>query len=255
MHERLNYILEQVNENKSVKTSDLAKELNVSTVTIRNDLQTLHNQDKLVKTHGGAMHKENTISHNTSFNYRQFQNVPKKRAIIKEALNLIKNGQTIMLDASSTCLLLANELSRFDQLTVVTNGIYSMLVLKDFPQITTIFVGGIVTHNSGSTEGTLGQGLLDSIKADIAFTSSHSISVDEGLSDFNYYEVQLKQQMLKRTNKVVALVDSTKFGKGSVASYIELDKIDMIYTDDEIDVEYQQGFEEQDVKLKICKTV
>lgn len=253
MQERHKYILDRLELNSSVKTSELAEELNVSTVTIRNDLQVLHNSGKLIKTHGGASQSENIFSHNTSFNYRQFQNISKKKAIVREAIKEVRNGHTIMLDASSTCLLLASELSKFEQLTVVTNGIYSMLVLKDFPQINIIFVGGIVTHNSGSTEGTLGVDLLKSINVDIAFTSPHSISSDIGLSDFNYYEVQLKDQMLKRAQRKVVLVDSTKYDKGSVASYLPIEEIDQIYTDDELNPEYVKELEQRNLNFTLCK--
>lgn len=252
MQERHKYILNQLSEHESVKTSDLAEELNVSTVTIRNDLQYLHNKNKLIKSHGGAIKNQNNFFFNTSFNYRQFQNIEKKKAIISRALSEIKNGQTIMIDASSTCLLLAGELNRFEQLTVVTNGIYSMLVLKEFPQITTIFVGGIVTHNSGSTEGLLGTDLLNSINVDIAFTSPHSISSISGLSDFNYYEVQLKNEMLLRAKRIVSLVDSTKYDKGSVASYWPIDKIDKIYTDIELNKKYIKEIEKLNIEIQLC---
>lgn len=253
MNEREIFILNELIEKGKVSTTELSKQLNVSTVTIRNDLTQLDNEGKLVKTHGGAIAKSNTSPIRTNFEFRETQNYSKKKAIAEYALKYIKDGQTIMLDASSTCLLLAHELHRFNRLTVITNGIYSMLALKDYAHITTIMIGGIVTPNSGSIEGSLGKDILSSINVDIAFTSSHSISIETGLSDFNFYEVELKKMMLERANKKIALVDATKFGKGSVASFSDLSNIDEIITDCSLSNDFKKQFEKEHPVITVCE--
>ena len=226
--ERHNQIMDLLNENKTMTTNELCEQLNVSAATIRNDLNFLEKEQLIKKFHGGATLPEE--SNNLEFHKRDKVNNLEKESIANEAIKLIKNDQCILLDASSTALALAKKLHIFDRLTVITNGIYAMLALKDIPNITVIFIGGIVTKNSGCTEGLLGSDLLNKINSDISFVSAHGFTLNEGLTDFNIYEVELKKQMLKRSKKTVALLDSSKFETVSTSSFCKSNELDLIIT-------------------------
>src|SRR6056297_1082681 len=119
-HTRKNKILELLKTHKQISTQELEKELSVSGATIRNDLAQLEEKGLVKRIHGGAVlpEKENK----NSFRKRSEKNVEEKKAIGKIAKNYIENGQTIILDASSTILYLLPYLTQYEKLTIITNG-------------------------------------------------------------------------------------------------------------------------------------
>ncbi|SCH50539.1 Glycerol-3-phosphate regulon repressor [uncultured Clostridium sp.] len=249
--ERHNQIMELLYKNTRMTTNELCEQLNVSAATIRNDLNFLEKEQLIKKFHGGATLPDQ--SNNLEFHKRDKINNIEKENIANEALNLIKNDQCILLDASSTSLSLAKKLHIFDRLTVVTNGIYAMLALKDVPNITVIFIGGIVTKNSGCTEGLLGVDLLSKINADISFVSAHGFTLNEGLTDFNIYEVELKKQMLKRSKKSIALLDFSKFENVSTASFCKSNELDLIITDNKADNKALEKYRNAGINITVCE--
>lgn len=249
--ERHNEIISLLNKNLRMTTNELCKELNVSATTIRNDLNFLDKQNLIKKFHGGAAIIEKHFT--MDIHKRDKENQEEKESIAIEALDLIESGQCIILDASSTSLALARKLHKFEKLTVVTNGIYTMLTLKDMPNVTVIFIGGIATKNSACTEGLLGEGLLNKIHADFAFVSAHGFTLNEGLTDFNIYEVELKKLMLKRSKKSVALLDYTKFDHISTASFGKSNEIDFIITDNKCNESYIKNYRNSGVSVIVSK--
>lgn len=253
--ERHNYILKLLADNGLVTTNELCELLDVSPATVRNDLNKLEKDRLIHKTHGGATLLSSTIQksqNNYPFSERENKNKREKEAISNAALKHIEENQCIILDASSTALAVARKLDRFSRLTVVTNGIYTMLALKDMPNITVIFIGGIVTKNSGSIEGLLGYDLLNHINADTAFISSHAFTLLEGLADFNIYEAELKKQMLSHSRSCIALLDYTKLEHISIANYCPTKDIDYLITDEQIAPELLTRYKNNGIKIEVA---
>lgn len=258
--ERQQLIMQMLRDKGNVSTNELSIALSVSPVTIRKDLTKLSNDGLITKTHGGATlltqiqveAPENVWQSDFNFKTRELTNKDAKEMISEYALSLIQDNQCILLDGSSTALTLAKKLSRFNKLLVITNGIYTMLALKDNPAINVIMIGGMVTKNSGSVEGLLGADLLNHIHIDTAFVSARGFSVKEGFTDFNVYEVELKKAMLKKCNKVVALLDSSKFEHVSTSSFLAATDADLLLTDDQISKEYLQKYMSNNIAIKVC---
>lgn len=237
--ERQNQILDYLRQNRKATTNELSELLGVSTTTIRTDFNRMEKEGLLTKTHGGAIYRESggqqaLTGRPYHFQERELENIHLKEQIAKKARAYISDHMCIILDASSTAYTLARQLDGFQQLTVITNGIYTALALKDVPGITVILAGGIVTQQSASIEGLLGQDLLARINADIAFVSARGFSVDEGLTDFSIYEADLKREFVRRSTRCIALVDHTKFGSASISSYASIDDVNLVITDDEL---------------------
>jgi DeoR/GlpR family transcriptional regulator of sugar metabolism len=235
--ERHNFILRTLEDNGHVTTNQLCDLLEVSAATIRNDLYKLQKDHLIHKTHGGATllsQVNKKPQNNYTFFEREYKNQKEKEAISNAAIKHIVDNQCIILDASSTALAVAKKLDRFSRLTVVTNGIYTMLALKDMPNITVIFIGGIVTKYSGSTEGLLGNDLLNHINADTAFVSAHGFTLKEGMTDFNIYEAELKTHMISHARHCVALLDYTKLESTSIACFQHTKDINCIITNKQI---------------------
>jgi DeoR/GlpR family transcriptional regulator of sugar metabolism len=248
--ERRNLIMERLNKHKRVIIKELSKEIKVSEATLRTDLAKMEEGGLLLRTHGGAIPADTNTESETSFSMRERKNKNEKYAIAKKALELITNGQCIILDASSTALELAHILKDIQiQLTVVTSSINTALELNDHPDITVILLGGIVKRNSLAMEGSLGVDLLKKINIDIMFTSSNGFSIESGLTDFSVYEVELKREMVKASERVVALFDHTKVNKNSIASFASIDQIDTIITDANLEIDYVRKLAEWGIKV------
>jgi DeoR/GlpR family transcriptional regulator of sugar metabolism len=236
--QRRNKIMEILNEHKQILVNSLSVDLNISEGTLRNDLKTLEEEGLLERTHGGAVLPKAKAHLSDSTLRSREMNRAEKIAIGKAAVDYVQNGQCIILDASTTGLELVNNLMHFDFLTVVTNGLVTAQELNRNPRINVILIGGVLRSGSSNLEGLLGRDLLTKIHADIFFTSAHGFSITEGLTVFDVYEAELKKLMAANASKVIALLDHTKLGKRSTATFAELSQIDTIITDSNADPEF-----------------
>lgn len=234
--ERRQLILNILEEKKRVTVKDLAKDVNVSEATLRTDLNTLEQENLLTRTHGGAVLNEDLSSNKISFSERAKENTDSKIIIAQKAINLINQKDCILLDASTTALSFAQLLKNSQlNITVVTNGISAAIELKENPGINVILIGGMARMGSMALEGLLGTNILNKIHIDTMFTSARGFSLEEGLTDFNVYEVELKKVMATKADKIVALLDYSKIGLNSIASFASCDQINTIISDKSLD--------------------
>lgn len=241
---------------KRVTVKELVHEIGVSEATLRADLNNLELAGSLTRTHGGAVLNDrngNGSESETSFSVRKRKNKDEKMRIAKKAFETIENKECILLDASSTVLELARYINTQPiKLTVVTSGIHTAIELKENPNITTILIGGVVTKGSSAVEGLLGLEILDSLNIDTMFTSANGFSMSNGLTDFNLYEISLKKEMIKKANKVVALIDTSKVGATSSSSFAKINEIDTLITDKPLEDETTEKIESSGVNIKIA---
>lgn len=252
--ERRSLLIEYLTKHQRATVKELSVELQVSEATLRTDLNLLEEEGILRRIHGGAVLTEQPVPTGSSFSFsaREKLNIREKAAIGRKAMDYLQEGQCIFIDASTTALELAKSLKRTQiKLTVVTSGIYTALELKDNPYLHVILIGGVLRMGSGAVEGLLGGELLDKIRADILFTSPAGFRQDSGLMDFNIYEVDLKRRMVDSASRVVALIDSTKFGVGSIASYAATDRIHDVITDTGAPEEIIRRLEAEGIR--VCK--
>ncbi|NWN94074.1 MAG: DeoR/GlpR transcriptional regulator [Bacillus sp. (in: Bacteria)] len=255
-NERRNKIYDLLKKNGTVTVNELTEILNTSAATIRSDLNQMEVQGLLIRTHGGAMIKERELDLSVENRYenREKKYRLEKQRIGKCAFKYIEEGQCILLDASSTCFELARLLKDVKmKLTVVTSGIATAEMLKENPLLTVIIIGGIVRNSSNSVEGLLGEEILNKINIDILFTSAYAFNLKDGLTDFSYYEVELKRKMVSVSNKVIALLDHSKMDKSSIATFAKIEEIDLLITDKEPTAEIIQYFHNDGKNLEIAK--
>lgn len=250
--ERHNKILELLYKNKKVTTYGLSQLIDVSACTIRNDLNKLEKDGLIKRIHGGAILPQ-TVQRDLSFPSRKSKNQAEKNTIGKKAYDLIKDGQCIIVDASSTSVSFAKYLNETDlRITVITNGIYTALELKDNNNINVILVGGVVRPKSGSLEGLMGKNLISQINADTAFLSARGFTLEEGLTEFNIYEAELKKLLVSRANKVVAMLDFSKLGVNSISSFADSKKVDTIITDENSSQDLLKKYREYGINIIVA---
>ena len=244
-NQRREKILALLQERGSVSVNDLTELLSVSKATIRSDLNYLSDNNMLIRTHGGATRskEDETLKIDKNYDIRKQKNIEKKAEIAKKAFPLIENGECIVLDASSTCYELAKLISQSDlRITVLTNGLSTASLLKENLNLTVVLIGGVVKGSSNAVEGVLGIEILKKVNIDTLFTSAYAISATEGLSDFNLYEVELKKRMVELASQTIALIDSTKFEKKSIATFANLPQLTALIRDDGILSEVKEHY-------------
>lgn len=229
--ERQNEILDILNHEKSATVEYLAKELFVSGATIRRDLRIMEQQGLIRRSHGGAVLFKSSSSEESAFILREQENIPAKRIIASLAVGLIKSGQSVFMDSSSTTGAVIPLLNRFKYLTVTTTGLRNALLLSQTNSVKIYIAGGLVTNHSNSMTGTDTMDYISRIHADIAIISCMGVDVNVGFTDASIEQAKLKQQMRKNSSTVVMLCDSTKFGKTFMCADFSFDQIDYLVTD------------------------
>lgn len=250
--ERHNKIIELLYKNKKVTTNELMDILDVSVCTIRNDLNKLEKDGLLKRIHGGAILPPGLMPEQ-SYTFRVSRNQHEKNIICKKAFEFINDTQSIILDASSTVIALAKLISNSNfRLTIITNGILTALELKDNPNINVILTGGVVRPKSTALEGLLSKNLISQINADFAFVSARGFTLDEGLTEFNIYEAELKKLLLSRAKKIIALLDSSKLEENSIYSFANPDQINTIITDSKAPSAYIEKYKSAGINIIIA---
>ena len=199
------------NANGFVTVKQFCENLFTSESSIRRDLKALEERGLVKRSYGGAV-LENNSSNIVSYNHRTRQNVHAKREIAQKAAALIKDGDIVFLDQSSTAFYLADEIANRSSLTVVTNNIEIMILLSN-SKIKLIASGGFLSdENRNCLIGGDAQKTFENVFADIMFFSVKGLSNDGVITDCSREEILVRNAMLKNAAKTVLLCDSAKFG-------------------------------------------
>jgi ribose transport system substrate-binding protein len=244
-------ILEILHAQGFCNVTALAKELQVSEVTIRNDLSVLEEQNKVSRIHGGAVPvTENVRSRN--FEERIHINQNKKRWIARCAAEQVDNHDTIILDASTTAYFIADYLKNHQGLTVFTNGIEIAFKLGENPSNRVILTGGVLRVETASLAGRFGDNILNGVRASKAFLSCTGWSPGLEAMDDDLFEAQLKKEMVNAAESVIIIADSSKFSKQGVSPFAPINRISMVITDDGIELPRLNRFQQEGTKVSVC---
>ncbi len=231
--ERRRSIVERVNRTGRVIVTDLAREFGTSEITIRRDLEILHQRGAVYRTHGGALPIQTSSDADRSLIERELQHPREKLRIAEAAASLVQEGYSVLLDSGSTTTAIARQLRNFKQLTVITNAINIASELSG-TAVDVILTGGILRKNSFSLVGPLAEQSLQHLKADLLFLGVEGIDARFGLSTPNMLEAELNRAMVGAANQIVAVCDSSKFGRRSLSTIVPIDAIHQIITDKQI---------------------
>jgi DeoR/GlpR family transcriptional regulator of sugar metabolism len=211
--------------------SELSQVLGVSEVTVRKDLDVLEAQGVMTRIHGGAV-VSGRGRLELYFAAREQEHLEEKRRIAQAAAALIRSGQQVFLDASTTALQVARLIKDREELTVVTNGLYTALELNFCEGITTIVVGGTMRRRSSSLIGSLNVNSLQRLRVDVGLFGARGVTARDGLMESDLDEAQLKQQFVSASGLVVGIVDSSKFATLAFSAFALPHEIDRIITDE-----------------------
>ncbi len=228
--ERRRAILELVNHDGRALVKDLAARFGTSQITIRKDLEILHGQARVHRTHGGALTVQSGALLDPTLQEKEKLHRKEKLRIAEAAARMVEEGQSVLLDSGTTTTAIARTLRDFRRLTVITNAVNIAAELSG-TQIEVILTGGIVRKNSFSLVGPLAEETLRQLTADILFLGVDGFDSKLGLSTPNLLEAKVNKVMVEMARKAVAVCDSSKFGRRAMSTIVPVSAIDHVITD------------------------
>ncbi len=231
-------ILDRVRRVGAVRVADLVRELEVSDMTVRRDLEVLHEQGLLEKVHGGATAPSHLASFEPAFVTKASLQQDEKAAIAAEAARLVEPGMALALSAGTTTYALAGMIAGVPGITVVTNSLQVSEVLNRArrPDQTVILTGGIRTP-SEALVGPFAVAQLRSVHLDIVFMGVHGMDAKAGFTCPNLMEADTDRALIEAGRRLVVVADHSKWGIVGIASIARLDEADVLITDAGMDPE------------------
>jgi DeoR/GlpR family transcriptional regulator of sugar metabolism len=238
-------------EKKSVVVSELANIFSVTEETIRRDLKTLEDEGFLIRTYGGAFIQDG-VQNEVDLSIRETAYTQSKELIAAKCVEIIHNGDSIFLDASTTALFIAKAV-RDMRLTILTNSLKVINLLTDCPNIRLISIGGLFNSNNMSFIGRSSLQSLDSYYVDKTFMSCRSLSQAHGITDSNESMSEIRQKLLSRSNSIYVVADYSKFDKTSFISICNFSDINGVITDKQLDQDWINFLADNNVIYYECK--
>jgi DeoR/GlpR family transcriptional regulator of sugar metabolism len=248
--ERMQEVLRMLETRESVHVAELSKAFAVSEVTVRSDLSELARQGLVARVRGGVRPLQRGQSE-LGFDFRLRLEVARKKAIAKAAASMVDEGEAIALDSSTTAYYLALELRTKKELVVVTNGLLIAAALADAPGISVLVPGGMLRLQAMSLVGDLGADALRATRISKGFLGARGLAIDSGLMDLNPEEVRIKREMADVCERVIGIVDATKWHRTALLPFVMTDGVDAIVTDTGAPPEEVDAWRARDVEI-VC---
>lgn len=247
--ERRIKIAEIVNNGNSARVSELAITFDISESTIRRDLMELQNSGLLLRTHGGA------LSRNTSFepSYYEQENeyIKEKESIGKMAADLIKDGDTVLLDSGTTVTYIPKYITA-KNITILTNSVPLIWELSKYEDIEIIIIGGSIRTKTKVMVGPLAEMSIKQFCVDKVFLGANGISLQTGLTTPDILEANVKKTMLSISKEKYVVADSSKFEISSFAVVCNLLEINCIITDKNLTQNEAEEYIKHGVNILRC---
>jgi DeoR family fructose operon transcriptional repressor len=229
-YEREARILKLLEDGDELSTVELASRMFVSEPTIRRDLAVLAKKGAIIRTHGGAIIKRSVADEKIPLLFREQEQNTAKAIMGKIAASMIRDGYTIMMDATTSAFHILPHLESFKNLIVITSGAKTSYFLGRM-NIKNICTGGRMIPVSLSYVGANAERTIRDYNADIVFFSCRGLSLDGRLTDNSIEENNIRRVMMKNSAKKVFLCDSTKFDKVCLHNLCTVSEIDEIISD------------------------
>lgn len=223
-------ILRMLDDNEFVSVQAMMRELSVSHMTVRRDLDELEAKGLLVRRYGGATRSPATASL-FSFERRANLNRLQKEAVCRSGARFIGDGETIFIDCGSTLFRLAHYVVARRGLRVITNSLPVVSELLACPEVKVNFVGGEIDRERMAAYGPKAEQAIAEYHADKAFIGADGVSIANGLSSYDEKEANITRRMAGNADAVFLLCDSSKVENDSFSRFAPLSLVDYLVTD------------------------
>lgn len=248
--ERRRRIYEWVQRNGSANVADLASALGVAETTIRADLRALHNEGKVIRTHGGALLK-NSATPRPPYSQTRTANIEQKSWIGEAALEFIPESGSFFIGSGSTVQEFAMHLPQGRQFKVVTNALEIAVHLAANDLAMVEMIGGCVRSDTLETDVPRPDQSLDDLFWETAFIGAAAIDVTRGITALDRAEAKWERSVIERSTRTVVLCDSSKVGKFSFVKVAPVEMIDVLITDSGVDPSVVEALRVQGVQVVV----
>ena len=241
---RQQQIIKILQDEGSKNVNELAKRLSVTGATIRSDLRKLEHEGILRRYHGGAMLTKEALGEDSLVESR-------KKSISRYAATFLQDGDSVLFDASTTVKYMTQSMQHLRDLTLFTNGIDMAQELVKNSSSQVILIGGRLQTDGDMVKGIRGFSIMEGLNISKTFISCSGFSLRNGLTTFDVDEAAVMRERISIAQQVIALVDSTKFGKEGVAPFADLHEISVIITDEGISPQWIQQVRAAGLELAV----
>src|SRR6478736_5726528 len=254
--QRQTLILERVRETGAVRVADLVRELGVSDMTVRRDLEILDERGLLEKVHGGATSVSGSALFEPGFAAKSALQQGEKDAIADAAVALVEPGMAIGVSAGTTTYALAQRLANVPGITVVTNSTRVADVLHEVGRAdqTIILTGGVRTP-SEALVGPFAVSALRTVHVDLVFVGVHGMDPHSGFTCPNLLEADTDRALIEAGRRLIVVADHSKWGVIGISSIARLDQADILITDAGIDADAAQALRAEVRQLMVVDPV
>ncbi len=246
--ERKNEILQKLLLDGKVIVSDLASEYDVTEETIRRDLEKLESEGYAKKTYGGAV-RNDSITGELPYTVRKQTNVSGKKYIAEIIGSLIKDGDSLLLDSSTTALFTVKSIFTKHNLTIITNSVEILLDLPGGNDWNVMSTGGSYRAESMAFYGSDAREVIEKYHVDYCVMSCKGLDMEKGITDTREPFAELKKSFLGAARQVILAVDHTKFDKISFVRLGDLAGVHTVVTDVEPDERWKNYFASRGIEL------
>ncbi len=230
--ERRHVILDHVRANGAVTLRELARVVGTSEVTVRRDLRLLESQGLLGRRHGGAV-ANGALTHEPTYSEKSNLAAGEKAAIAELAATLVSDGEAVAIGAGTTTQALARRLTRYTDLTVMTNSLLVAQVLARSPVVDVVMTGGTLRGSIFALVGSGAEHTLAGMRAAKVFLSGNGLTASRGLSTPNLAVAGVDRALVAAAEEVVVLADHTKIGVETMVQTVPAGDITHLVTDDQ----------------------
>ena len=244
MNSRQNMILDLLAQEERITVNELSSRLEVSAVTIRQDLTFLENKGMLKRVHGAAMlNNPDDLAVRLGINYQ------KKLKIAEKALEFVNEGETILIESGSVNALFALELVRSKRVTILTTNIFIARQFRSSEGASIILLGGIYQHQSESVIGSLTKTGIDALNFSKAFIGIDGFDEQSGFTSRDMLRAEISSYIIHKCPQTFIVTDSSKFGKKELATIGYPEEISCLLTDSSLDRKYSGFLKSKGMKV------
>jgi DeoR family transcriptional regulator, fructose operon transcriptional repressor len=244
------HILDRLQDDGTVRVDDLSRDLNVSEVTVRRDLDYLNSKGLLLRTHGGAnaLPRAKDLQEESGFSEKGTINVQEKERIGLRCAGLIQPDDIVFLNSGSTTLYFVRSLTD-KKVRIVTNNA-ALIGARLDPRVDVMYLGGEYREQSRSFVGEFAINAIRDIYSHHTVLGANGVSIERGLTTTVYQECAINQAMIENTHgDVVVVADHTKLGRVSNFVSAPIEAVDILITDSQCPPEFQAELESRGVTV------
>ncbi len=245
--ERLNSLENYILDKGTVSLEDLADRFKVSINTVRRDLNELLARGQIKKVYGGVSSLHETTP--LPMSIRAAKNKEAKLLIGRLASGFVEDGDSIFLDSGSTTPYILPEISKRNNVIIVTHSLTAMYEASKYPSLKVIALGGMYNQSTSSYIGISTIEALSKISINKVFIAATGVSVEHGLTNTTYFEAEIKRKVTQCGKKIILMADQSKFDFSSTISFFHFEDLYAVITDKRPSAAYMEVIERNNIRL------